>query len=364
MREGWRTMLERATDRQMDRLVDLLVENATVVLSGTKIAAQLKVPHSTLGEWMERLRDAGVEARGFPGSGYQLVKLPDILTPRAIRLKLGARTQPGAVASAFASAFGCRIHHFYSTGSTMTEAGKLAGLSATGTATKGAPEGTLVVAEEQTAGRGRLGRRWISVRGAGLYFTLVLRPPLAPADAPVLTLMAGVSLAEAIQPFVSQPGLQPVDLRWPNDVLIGEKKCAGILIEMRAEPERIEHVLVGIGINVNQARLPADLETEATSLAIEARHAISRLDLLISILKRLEQNYNSLLTQGAAAILERFAAISSYASGKRVRVGEGERFITGTTAGLTPEGILLLRRDDGTPEGKLEKIVAGHVRPA
>jgi BirA family biotin operon repressor/biotin-[acetyl-CoA-carboxylase] ligase len=327
-------------DRQLDRLVDLLVENATVVLSGTKIAAQLRIPHSTLGEWMERLRGLGVQVRGFPGSGYQLVKVPDILTPHAIRQQLSSGN------------FGCRIHHFYSTDSTMNEAGRLAGRVPGG----GAPEGTLVVAEEQTAGRGRFGRHWVSQRSAGLYFTLILRPTLAPSAAPVLTLTAGVASAEAIEETTQLA----TDLRWPNDVLVNEKKCAGILVEMNAEPLRIAHMLVGIGINVNQQRIPQELAVEATSLSLEAGRSFSRLELLISVLKRLEHYYNRLLERGPKEILARFEAMSTYARGKRVAVTDGPSVVTGVTEGLTPEGILLVRSDDG----RTEKILAGQVRSA
>ena len=137
---------ERQQDRQLDRLVDLLVENATLVVSGTKIASQLRVSPSTLWEWMERLREMGVQVRGLPGAGYQLEKLPDILTPKSISNRL----HPGD--------FGCRVHHFYTVDSTMNEAGRLAAAKA--------PHGTLVVAEEQSAGRGRLGRSWHSERTA------------------------------------------------------------------------------------------------------------------------------------------------------------------------------------------------------
>jgi BirA family biotin operon repressor/biotin-[acetyl-CoA-carboxylase] ligase len=329
-------MPTRQQDRQLDRLVDLLVENATVVLSGTKIASELRVPHSTLGEWMDRLRDLGVEVRGFPGSGYQLVRLPDIPTPNAMRTQLAG------------SVFGDRIHHLYSTDSTMSEAARLA--------VKAAPEGTLVVAEEQTAGRGRFGRHWHSERASGLYFTLLLRPAIAPSAAPVLTLLAGVALAEAIQEATQLA----VDLRWPNDVLMSEKKCAGILVEMTAEPLRVSHVLLGIGVNVNHLLIPAELVEEATSLRLEAGRAFSRLELLISVLRHLEHYYNQYLDHGPAQILARFEEISSYARGRRVQVSDGGTTVAGMTEGLTPEGILLVRRQDG----QIEKVLSGQVRPA
>ena len=328
-------MVEKPTDQRLDQLVDLLVENATVVLSGTKIASQLRVPSSTLWDWMERLREMGVEVEGRPGRGYRLLKVPDVLTPQAVRSVLHH------------GQFGCRIHHCYTVDSTMNEGARLA--------IKKAPHGTLVVAEEQTAGRGRFGRIWVSEKSAGIYFTLILRPSLSPAMAPILTLLAGVAVAEAVQE-VSQLS---TDLRWPNDVMLHDKKCAGILVEMTAEPEKIAHVLLGIGVNVNHTRIPPELAEEATSLRLEAGRTFSRLALLSSVLKRLEQHYDRLQQQGATPIVQRFREISSYARGKRVKVTDDARILIGVTEGLTPEGILLVRRDDGVTE----KVLSGQVRP-
>lgn len=322
-------------DRQLDRLVDLLAENATVVLSGTKLASELRVAPSTLWDWVERLRKMGLEIRGLPGSGYQLTKVPDVLTPHAIHQQLPS------------GEFGRRIQHHYSTGSTMNEAARLA--------TQGAAEGTLIVAEEQTAGRGRLGRQWISEKSAGLYFTLILRPRLQPAAAPILTLLAGVATSEAL----ANVSHLATDLRWPNDVMIRGKKCAGILVEMTAEPERVAHVLVGVGINVNTQQFPEELANEATSLSLEAGRTFSRLEVLIATLRGLEHYCNCFREQGTPMVLERFAQLSSYVQGKRVRVSDGSQSVSGTTEGLTPEGVLLVRRDGG----KLERILTGQVRP-
>ncbi len=325
---------EQPSDRKLDHLLDLLVENATVVLSGTKLAAELRISVSTLWEWIERLRSLGISIRGVRGSGYRLVRIPDVPTPRTIRRQL-----PSAL-------FTSHIHHFYSTGSTMNEAARLAAA--------GTSEGTLVVAEQQSAGRGRLGHHWESDAASGLYFTLILRPAIRPAAAPVLTLLAGVAVAEAIG---ETTGLA-VDIRWPNDVLIDGGKCAGILVEMTAEPERVAHILMGVGINVHQRRFPAGMETEPTSLRLKARRSHSRIEVLVSVLKRLEHYYNLFCQQGPAVILDRFTAISSYATGRKVRVTDGARILTGTTAGLTPEGILLVRRDSG----EMERVLSGHVR--
>ena len=325
---------EQKADRRLDDLVDLLADNATVMLSGTKLASRLRIPPSTLWDEMEKLRSMGVEIHGLPGTGYQLKKIPDVLTPRVVRLALHA------------GEFGHRVHHYYKIDSTMNAAGQFAA--------QGAKHGTLVIAEEQEAGRGRFGREWHSERGAGLYFTLILRPKLTPAEAPIITLMAGAALAEVLGEILHVP----TDLRWPNDVLIGAKKCAGILVEMTAEPERIAWVLLGLGVNVNQIRWPEALQTEATSLRMETGRNWSRLEILAAVLKRLEQYYLLLMQDGREPILKRFAELSSYAQGKRVKVTDGDRVVSGETAGLSPEGILLLRRQDG----QIERVLTGQVR--
>ena len=242
---------------------------------------------------------------------------------------------------------GLPLHYHEIIDSTMAEASRLAEAAA--------PAGTMVFAEAQTNGRGRLGRHWVSETSAGLYFTVILRPAFSPAAALILTLMAGVSLATVVQAAVGGE----VDLRWPNDLLLNGKKCAGVLIEMRAEPNRVLYVLLGVGVNVNQTSFPEGLDTPASSLLLEAGRPVERGDFLISLLKQLNADYNFLLTNGAEQILARFERISSYARGKRVRVGEGNDAFTGTTAGLTSEGLILVKRD----HGHTEKVVAGHVRP-
>ena len=330
----WLTSMAKQPDRRLDELIDLLTENATVVMSGTKIASQLRVPHSTCWELIERAREWGADVRGLPGSGYQLVTVPDLLTPKTIRQSLHS------------GEFGCRIHHQYQVDSTMNEAGRLAAK---------APHGTLVVAEEQTAGRGRFGRTWFSPRGTGLYFTVILRPMLAPAAAPVLTLLTGLAVAETIREVAETA----VDIRWPNDVMVAEKKCAGILVEMTAQPERVEHVQIGVGVNVNQTAIPAELAAEATSLCRETGRAFSRVEILVSILGRMERYFDLLQERGAAPIVSRFGEISSYARGKRVRVTDGPNLLVGETVGLSPEGMLLVRREDG----RTESILSGQVRP-
>jgi len=213
-----------------------------------------------------------------------------------------------------------------------------------------------VLAEEQTAGRGRAGRSWHSERAAGIYVTLLLRPKLAPVQAPLLTMMAGLSAHSAVQAVM---GLA-VDLKWPNDLLIRGKKVGGILTEMHAEPNQVRFVIVGIGINVNQEKFPGELANTATSLRAETGKPQSRMGLLVRLLREFEADYNRFLREGVASVVARFESVSSYAKGKRVRVTNGTESYTGTTMGLGPEGLLQVEREDG----RVTAVISGDVTEA
>jgi BirA family biotin operon repressor/biotin-[acetyl-CoA-carboxylase] ligase len=328
--------LPGTTDRRIAALVTLLAENATIVVSGARVAREIGVSRSAVWTWVERLRELGVRVKGHPRTGYFLERVPDILTPDMLRQRLKG------------SLFGKRIHHFFKVDSTNRVALELAHA--------GEPEGAVVLAEEQTAGRGRAGRTWHSERAVGIYVTLVLRPKLAPVQAPLLTMMAGLSAYTAIQ---THSGLV-VDLKWPNDLLVRGKKVGGILTEMHAEPGQVRFVIVGIGLNVNQEKFPGELGSAATSLHIESGRPQSRLELLVRLLREFESDYNRFLAEGSAAVIERFTKVSSYAQGKRVRVSNGRDAFTGVTAGLGPEGLLLVQHDSG----QVTTVIAGDVAEA
>src|ERR1700692_712885 len=324
------------TDRRIDALLALLSDNTMIVISGAKIAREIGVTRSTVWRWIEKLRSLGVRVKGHPRSGYQVEKVPDILAPKILRQRLPA------------GPFGKRIHHFFKTDSTNSVAMQLG--------EQGEPHGAVVIAEEQTAGRGRGGHTWHSEKTNGIYMTVLLRPPISPQHAPVITMVAGLAVRDAI---LEQTGLTP-DLRWPNDLLFGRKKFCGILTEMNAEQDQIHFVAVGIGINVNHDRIPEELSKIATSLRIETKRAQSRVEIVARLLRHLDSYYNRFLADGPEAIVARFSEVSSFARGKRVRVEAATETYTGTTEGLEPGGLLRVRRDDG----RVLPVIAGTLSEA
>jgi BirA family biotin operon repressor/biotin-[acetyl-CoA-carboxylase] ligase len=326
-------MIPVTTERKIDKLIRLLVKNATVVVPGPKMAAEIGVTRAAVGLWVKTLRELGVEIKGIVGAGYQLLKIPDILVPCLIQPELG-KNEIGHV-----------IIHYFRTDSTNTEALYLA--------QEGAAHGTIVVAEEQTAGRGRLGRTWFSEKSSGIYVSVILRPPFSPAAAPILTLMAGAATQQTLSTIT---GLS-VDIRWPNDLLVKGKKVAGILTEMYAELGRLHAVVLGVGINVNHVKMPAELKPTATSLRIESQRPWSRVQICIALLKELEKYYHLLLERGGAAIAERWAAASTYANGKRIRILTAQEERLATTIGLDSSGALRVQFDDLHEE----VLVAGEI---
>lgn len=235
------------------------------------------------------------------------------------------------------------VSYFATLDSTMLEAARLA--------EAGCAHGTVVIADEQTAGQGRHGRRWHSEPGAGLYASIVLRPDLRPDSLPVLTLALGLAAADAI---ADTSGLK-CDLRWPNDVMLEGRKLAGILVQL------LDSVAIaGIGINVNHVAFPKEIAAEATSLRIVSNRLYSREQLLVTLLEAVERNCGVLAGEdGRQKILMMFSRRSSYARNKRVTVEQGQSTVEGTTAGLDPSGFLILRKDDGTED----LVLAGGVRP-
>ena len=328
--------LSGTTDRRVDALLTLLSENPMIVISGQKIAGQIGVSRSAVWRWTQKLRALGVRVKGHPRTGYRIERVPDVLSPSLLRR--GLRNSP----------FGKHIYHFFKTDSTNRVALELGHA--------GEPHGTVVVAEEQTAGRGRAGRSWHSEKTSGIYITVLLRPQISPLVAPLIPLLAGLAVREAV---LEVTGLES-DLRWPNDLLLGGKKFCGILTEMYAEPSQVRFVIVGIGVNVNQTAMPADLAAIASSLRMTSGKVHSRLQLMVRLLRHLDSYYNRFLAEGPEPIVARFTEVSSYARGKRVRISTPTESYVGVTDGLEPNGLLRVRRDGGG----IELVISGDVTEA
>ena len=324
-----------STDARLGRIVRLLSDNATVVVSGTRIAEELSTSRSEVWRAVQHLRELGLQITGHPATGYQLNSVPDLLLPEILG--------PLVHGTIFAS----RIHHYFRVGSTNVAAMQAAADSE--------PEGAVFVAEQQTSGRGRGGHTWESAQSVGIYGSVVLRPALTPADTLLLSLIAGIAVCDAVE---QTTGMHP-DLRWPNDVLLDGRKFCGILTEMNAEPTRVRYVVVGIGINVNQASFSGELEAIATSLRIESGRECSRVELTAALLKSLDGGYCRLIDGGAdarAAILRNFEERSSFARSRRVLVEEDGGY-EGITEGLDDRGFLQVRT-----ASDLRTVFSGGVR--
>ena len=323
-----------STDLRLGRIVRLLMEHATVVVSGTKIAQEISCHRSEVWRLIQQLRGLGVDVAGHPATGYRLRSVPDLLLPEILRPLVRG------------TIFDEHLHHFYKIGSTNT--------AAMTAAAEGAPEGSVFLAEEQTAGRGRGANTWQSPRSTGIYCSVVVRPSLPPSDVLVLSLAAGLAVQSAIQQIDSRVD---ADLKWPNDVLVDGKKVCGILTEMNAEATRVRHIVVGIGINVNQASFPKELQ--ATSLRLSGGSEWSRVELAAALLKSLDHEYRQLVENSDAqeSILRRFAESSTWVRGKAVRIDENGAGFEGTTEGLDARGFLQVRTQKG-----IRTVLSGTVR--
>jgi BirA family biotin operon repressor/biotin-[acetyl-CoA-carboxylase] ligase len=322
------------TDLRIGRIIQLLMDDATVVVSGTKIALEIGTTRSEVWRLVQQLRMLGVEIAGHPSAGYRLKSVPDQLLPEML-----APLAEGTIFS--------HIRHYYKIGSTNTQAME--------SAAAGAPEGSVFLAEEQTAGRGRGSHRWHSARSLGIHCSVILRPPLPPSEVLILSLAAGLAVQDAVRQIDSK--VEP-DLKWPNDLLINGKKFCGILAEMNAEAMRVRYVVVGIGINVNQTQFPNDLQSTATSLRLATGTDWSRVELCAALLKSLDHEYRDLVQRAGArdSILRRFQEHSSSVLGRAVSVEENGGF-EGVTEGLDSGGFLQVRTSTG-----VRTVLSGTVR--
>ena len=320
-----------------EAILNLFRQSPEGYLSGERLSEGLGVSRTAVWKQIQQLRQLGYRIEALPSRGYRLCATPDLPLAEELRMGLTTRT------------IGREIRYLAVTDSTNRQAYALG--------EAGADEGLVVIAEEQSAGRGRLGRHWVSPPGVNLYLSVVLRPPLPPHAAPQLTFLSALAVSRTI---AAVTGLAPTH-KWPNDVLLDGAKVAGLLNEMSAESDRIRFVVLGIGVNLNMTadQFPAELRAPATSLLIATGRPVARAQFARTLLAQLDALYAEFLLRGPAPILAAWEAHCDLV-GKPVSIeGQGTEARCGVVAGIDRDGALLLTLADGT----VERILAGDVRP-
>jgi len=306
-----------------EKIIDVLLDNGGNFISGEELSRQLNISRTAVWKHIKEIRGEGYVIEAFPRKGYRMKKKPDLLLPREIKRHLNTLR------------LGKSIEYLPRVDSTNRRAKEM-GL-------QGALEGTLVVAEEQTRGRGRLDRQWFSPQG-GIWFSILLRPDLSPQQAPLLTLLTSLAGVKGIKNATGYS----LYIKWPNDLFWQGKKAAGILTEINAEMDRINFVVVGVGINVNirHDHFPEDISSEAISLMEEGGESVSRPKLLATFLNEMEKMYDQAQLEGFKELIGEWKKYST-TLGKRVEVKTPRGIIKGKAVDINEEGALMVEKEGG-----------------
>ncbi|MBA3016796.1 MAG: biotin--[acetyl-CoA-carboxylase] ligase [Proteobacteria bacterium] len=318
-----------------DQLLLYLKENQGNWVSGELISNNLSVSRAAIWKHIRNLKEEGYVIESASKKGYLLSESSDPITADEIRQGLCTKV------------FGKKnIIFLNETDSTNTRAKELAA--------QGAPEGTLVIAEKQTEGRGRRGRSWFSPPGGGIYFSLILRPVISPGETPKITLMTAVVLAETL---ISLMKLK-LRIKWPNDILVNGKKLAGILTEISTEMDAVNYIIVGLGLNVNTQfeKFPQDIKGNATSILIENGKQFPRVKLIQHYLKLYEIYYDMFKNNDFEPIMKRWRELADII-GKQIRVDVIGKTHIGKVVDVDNDGVLILKDD----QGRLQRIFSGDV---
>ena len=324
---------KKKTNKMRQKVLHLLRGAGEKYISGAQIAERLGVSRTAVWKHIRELQTEGYEIVSQLHHGYRLQEVPDRLLPGEIQN--GLQTQR----------FGKDVVYYDEVVSTNTAAKRLAA--------EGAHEGTIVISETQLGGRGRMDRSFFSPKGKGIWCSLILRPPFLPQDAPKCTLLAATALVLAMADFHLTAGI-----KWPNDIMAGGKKLVGILTEMSAEMDKINYLVVGMGINVNilPEDFPAELQDKATSLAILQGECLSRVKFLQAVLERLEQLYEIVLrTESFAEVLNLWRKYSLTLGNQVSVIGPKETF-QGEALDIDADGALLVQTEHG-----IRRVLAGDV---
>ena len=293
-----------------------ILKNADNYISGEEMSRRLGISRAAVWKHIKKLREEGYSILSVTNKGYRLRGEPDNISPERVADMLDTRY------------IGRSIVHFNSTDSTNEEAKRRSDM----------PEGTLFIAETQQSGKGRLGRAWESPRSGGIWASLLLKPDISAGELPQITLAAGVAVCRAIGGGAK--------IKWPNDIVMGTKKVCGILTEMSAEPDRINYVVCGIGINVNVEKFPAELSEKATSIYNETGIKQDRNALTARVMNEFERVYDIFLRDGFGALAEEYGR-ECVTLGKRVQVIYHNKKIQGSATGIDESGALIVDTDDG-----------------
>ncbi len=308
-----------------DKILQLIRERKGAV-SGEEISRGLNMSRAAVWKHIQELRKEGYLIRATPHVGYHLESSPDKLIPLEIKDHLNTKR------------FGKSIIYLEAVDSTMDIAFKLG--------VEGAVEGTLVCTEYQKKGKGRMGRKWVSPKGKGLYFSLILRPQMHPAEVSKLTLMSAVAVCEVLKEL----SLVEVSIKWPNDLLVKNKKIGGILTELSAEMDQVRFIVLGIGINVNTPL--KQLPDVGTSLYAETKQIYQRIEVMQAILRKLEFWYDKVIQEGFDTMFERWKELSSTLS-KKVKFVELNKEMHGKAIDLAENGALIIEDNRGVLHRKL-----------
>ena len=305
------------------KVLTLLCSSGSDYVSGEKISQALNISRTAVWKHMETLREEGYVIASVPRRGYKLVSGPDVLNPG--ELFKGLKTK----------SFGRDIRHYQSIDSTNTLARKLA--------EEGAQEGTVVLAEQQTQGKGRMDRQWLSPAG-GIWMSIILKPQLPPYRVQGITLVAAVAVVNAIKKVTGLTSL----IKWPNDIYIEGRKVCGILTEMKAEMDRVHYIVMGIGLNANNDLAGLDKEVPAAgALSMFLPGQADRKALVREILFQLEENYLEYCREGITSLLDLWRE-NNFTLGQPVVLKMGDQEFSGVAVDITPEGGLLLRDESGS----------------
>lgn len=312
-----------------------LLRESDGYVSGQSLCEEFGVSRTAVWKVINQLKEEGYHVEAVKNRGYRIADIPDVMSEEELKSLLTGKTRWA----------GQEIYYYPDTDSTNIRAKELG--------EKGAPHGTLVVAGQQSAGRGRRGRGWESPPGCSIYMSILLRPEFLPSKAPMLTLIMAYSVAKALRACT---GME-VKIKWPNDIVLNGKKLVGILTEMSTEIDYINHVVIGVGVNVNMASFSEEIAKTATSLRIETGEIIKRSTLIVEMMKHFEKNYEMYLkTEDLSGIREAYNGLLVNC-GKEVRILGAREPYQAVALGINDSGELLVRKQDGSQEA----VYAGEV---